>query len=216
MFELTLFAKWLVSLVAMLNPPGAIPTFLAVSEGSDDRERAGMARIAAVAVMGLLVGAVCVGQTVLGYFGISMSAFRVAGGILLLLMAISMLQGQMSPAKQSAEDSEDAEAAEDKLGVAVVPIALPLIAGPGSISTAVIYANQCRSALETVLLIVASLVVGGIVWIVLRLAAPIGRKLGQTGIRVMTRLMGLLLAAIAVEFIVTGLRELLPGLDGPG
>jgi len=215
MDELPLFAKWIVSLVAMLNPPGAIPTFLAVSEGSNDRERRRMARIAGVAVVGLLVGAVVFGQTILGYFGISMSAFRAAGGILLLLMAISMLQGRMSPSKQSPEETQDAEAASDKLGAAVVPIALPLIAGPGSISTAVIYANQCRSSLETVLLIVAALVVGALVWIVLSLAAPIGRRLGRTGIRVTTRLMGLLLAAIAVEFIATGLRELLPGLGGP-
>jgi multiple antibiotic resistance protein len=212
MVDLSSFAKTFISLVAIVNPPGAIPTFLTITGRASSEEKHRMAGHAPIAVGCLLVGGVLAGQQVLGFFGITMASFRVAGGILLLLMAIAMLHGQ---AGGGARTSEEDQAASDRAGIAVVPLALPLLAGPGSISTVVLYSQQCGNWGDKLLLIAASLLVAVAVWVNLRLASRIAAKIGVTGIRVFTRLMGLFLAAIAVEFMVDGLMELLPGLARP-
>lgn len=205
------FAKTVISLFAIVNPIGAVPAFLAIASGATDREKRRMAAVASVAVLLLLVGAVFVGGHILRFFGISMASFRVAGGLLLLLMAIAMLHAR-SGIPFGLPDAATGEFDEDKTGIAVVPVAMPLLAGPGSISTTVLYAHQCRSWTDRLLLVLATLVVAVAVWLCLRLAGMIGRRLGRTGVRIFTRLMGLFLAAIAVEFMVKGLLELLPGL----
>lgn len=209
MMDLSDFAKTLLAMIAIVNPLGAAPTFLALTEDSDRAERLRMAWMAAVTVGCLLGGAVLLGDAVLRFFGVSMSAFRVAGGILLLLMAIAMLHGEAGGSR--AADARRDE--DDRSQVAVVPLALPLLAGPGSLSTMVLYANQHPAAIDKLLLIVAGALVGLAVWLTLRAAGPIGARLGRTGILVFTRLMGLFLAAVAVEFMMRGLGELLPGLS---
>jgi multiple antibiotic resistance protein len=211
MMDASSFAKTLVALVAIVNPIGAVPTFLAITDGLARNERRHMAWLAALTVGCLLGGAVIAGDAVLRMFGVSMSAFRVAGGILLLLMAIAMLHGETTGAGRGAGD-EEAASGPDRKEVAVVPLALPLLAGPGSLSTMVLYANLHPGFADKLLLIAVGILVAVAVWLTLRAAGPIGARLGRTGILVFTRLMGLFLAAIAVEFIMAGLTELLPGL----
>lgn len=211
MMDATTFAKTFVALVAMINPVGAVPTFLAITDGLAGKERRHMAWLAALAVGCLLGGAVIIGDSILRMFGVSMSAFRVAGGILLLLMAIAMLHGETAGGVRAASD-EAAAAQADRKEVAIVPLALPLLAGPGSLSTMVLYSNQHPELLDKALLVLVAAMVGATAWLTLRAAGPIGLRLGRTGILVFTRLMGLFLAAIAVEFIMDGLTELLPGL----
>jgi multiple antibiotic resistance protein len=157
----------------------------------------------------VLVGAVFLGEPLLDVFGISIASFRVGGGILLLLMAIAMLQALPSRVQQAPEEAKEAE---EKEHVAVVPLAIPLLAGPGAMSTVIIYAHQAATWFDTLFLILASLFVAGTVWVALALANSIGTALGKTGVNIVTRLMGLILAAIAVEFITQGLAQLLPGL----
>jgi multiple antibiotic resistance protein len=124
-------------------------------------------------------------------------------------MAIAMLHALPSRAHHATEEAQEAA---EKDNVAVVPLAVPLVAGPGAISTVIIYAQQATRWFDTVFLVLTSLLVAASVWGSLRLAEPISRTLGKTGTNIVTRLMGLILAAVAVEFITGGLAQLLPGL----
>ena len=158
----------------------------------------------------VLIGACLFGNSVLYMFGISIASFRVGGGILLLLVAVSMFH-----AKRSRQTPEEVIEASERGGLAVVPLAVPLLSGPGAISTMIIYSAQEQGPAHIAILVAGSILLGVIVWVSLRLAVPIGNILGRTGINIVTRLMSLLLAAIAVEFIVGGLGKLLPGLLSP-
>ncbi len=205
--------KILLALVAILNPVGAVPVFLTITRNRPPRDRLRMALTTAGAVAAVLIGALLAGEAVLAFFDISVASFRVGGGILILVMAMAMLHGSPTHAKNTPEETAEA-AKEEATSVAIVPLAMPLLAGPGSIGTVILYADRYTAMAErmTIIgLILALLVLGCLV-----LAVSIGRRLGGTGIKVLTRLMGLLLAAIAVEFIADGLGELLPGLAVTG
>ncbi|MBI5042051.1 MAG: NAAT family transporter, partial [Gammaproteobacteria bacterium] len=157
----------------------------------------------------VLVVALLMGESLLNFFGISLDSFRVAGGILILLMAISMLHGGISPAKQTSEEAQDAE---EKDNIAVVPLGMPLLAGPGAISTIIIYSHRGHGLLHLALLLSIALSLALLTWVALRAAPAIAERLGRTGLNIVTRIMGLILAAIGVEFMAGGLKQLLPGL----
>lgn len=203
------YLKILVGLIVIVNPLGMVPVFLSMTSRDFPEDRIRIARTASITVGIVLVVSALFGEMLLGFFGISISAFRVGGGILILLMAIDMLNARRSRMKQTREEAEEAEEMET---IAVVPLAIPLLAGPGSISTAILYSHMGSGWGHrfSLLLIIAVVVVT--VWATFRLAVRFGQMLGTTGINVATRLMGLILAAIAVEFITSGAKELLPGL----
>lgn len=205
----TFIIKTGISLLAILNPLGAIPLFLGLTEGMTATARRRTGTSAGVAVAIVLVTAVWFGQDILEIFGVRIASFQVGGGILALLMAIDMLQARLSGAKQTREEAREAGSRES---VGVVPLGIPLLAGPGSISLAIVGAQQAAGGLEMIGLTVVVLLIGLVTWIVLRGAEPLGRVLGRTGINIITRLMGLVLAAIAIEFIATGMADLFPGL----
>lgn len=203
------YLKIFVAITVILDPLVAVPTFINLTSGEPKRNRARIAFVTSFAVFILLSGAALVGDFLLNILGISISAFRVAGGILLLLMAISMLQAKVPSSKQTPEETHEAE---DKETIAVVPLAIPLLAGPGSISTMIVYSNHSASLIHKLILCLISFTVSIIVWVVLRLSSRIGIALGTSGINVATRLMGLLLAAFGVEFIADGFIGLFPRL----
>jgi multiple antibiotic resistance protein len=203
------YAEIVTALFVIVNPLVAIPLFVSLTGGYSEAERRHTSQVTAFTVAVVLVGAVFLGEPLLDTFGISIASFRVGGGILLLLMAIAMLQALPSRVQQAPEEATEAR---EKESVAVVPLAIPLLAGPGAISTVIIYAHQAATWFDTLFLILASLFVASAVWIALALANSIGTVLGKTGINIVTRLMGLILAALAVEFIAQGLAQLLPGL----
>lgn len=207
----TFIIKTGVSLLAILNPLGAIPLFIGLTEGMDTVSRHRTGRSASLAVAIVLVTAVWFGQDILEIFGVRIASFQIGGGVLALLMAIDMLQARLSPAKQTREEAREAGSRES---VGVVPLGIPLLAGPGSISLAIVGAEQAPGGAELAGLTVTVVLLGLITWGVLRAAEPIGRVLGRTGINIITRLMGLVLAAIAIEFIATGMAALFPGLLG--
>jgi multiple antibiotic resistance protein len=153
------------------------------------------------------------GEAVLASVGVSIPAFRIAGGIVLLMMALSMLQAQQSRTKQTREEEQEAEA---KASVAFVPIAIPLLTGPGAISTAIIYSNEVRGVWPVARILVGMGILALACWLVLRAAGTVTRILGRTGINIMTRLMGLLLAATSVEFIADGIIQMFPRLAAHG
>ena len=198
------YVKMFVGLLVILNPMLAVPVFISLTEAQSDGERVSNARRAALSVGIVLSVAALLGQQILDLFGISIDSFRVGGGLLILLMAVSMMHAKMSGASHTEKEGEEAQ---DKADVAVVPLAIPLLAGPGAISTAIIYAHRDLAWMHAVLIgeiWLAALAT----WLTLRSALPISRTLGTTGINIATRLMGLVLAALAVEFIVNGLKGL--------
>ncbi len=203
------YAKQLLALFTIVNPLGAVPTFIALTENQPQAQRLKTARTAATTLFFVMVVAVAAGDTLLKSFGVSIPSFRVGGGVLLLLLALAMLQASPSRTKQTQEEQDEAAARES---IAIVPIAIPLLAGPGAISTSIIYSDAARGLFDYAALMVNALLIALASYLFLALAEPVGRWLGRTGINVVTRIMGMILAALAVEFITRGLTELLPGL----
>lgn len=209
MLEWTAYIKIFTTLLAIVNPLGAIPIFISLTGSMAAGERRRIINIASITVVVVLIVAALLGKPLLDFFGVSIASFKVGGGILLLLMAISMMQAKYAQTKQTRE--EEAEA-EEKGSIAVVPIAMPLLAGPGAISTIIIYADASPHVFHVTLLIMSSVLVALLTWVALSIASPLRSVMSKTAINIATRLMGLLLAAISVEFISGGLTVLLPGL----
>lgn len=211
MTDLTELGKAIISLLAIVDPIGSIPLFLAATHGWSAARRnraAGIATLTVLIVLGIIA---FFGEGFLRLFGISVASFSVAGGTLLMLLAVSMMQAQHTPLRQT---SEEAEEAAEKDSVGVVPLGIPLLAGPGAISQIIIFGHgaEPQSLWHRALLLVPIALVSLAVWLVFRAAVPLSRRLGATGIHIVTRLMGLITAAIAVEMIARGLGTLFPGL----
>jgi multiple antibiotic resistance protein len=198
-----------VGLLVIVNPLLAVSAFAALTGSEDPRQRRSTAARAALTVALVLSVAALGGRALLSLLGIDLPAFQVGGGILILLMAIAMLHARMSGTRHTPEEAEEAQG---KAQLGVVPLGILLLAGPGAISTVIIYAHMGHDWLHNVVLLGEIWLLGGLVWLVLRLGEGLSRILGQTGLNVVTRVMGLLLAAIAVGFVTTGLKSLLPGL----
>lgn len=209
MLTWTQYIKIFTALLVIVNPVGVIPIFVSLSSGQPAQARQRTARVAALSVGVVLIASCVLGESLLHFFGVSIASFRVGGGLLLLLIAIAMFNAQQSGSKQIPEETREAA---EKADIAVVPLSVPLLAGPGAISTIIIYNNQSENWSHTAILVAIIIMVALTVWFTLSLAVPTSKMLGKTGINIATRLMGLLLAAIAVEFIVNGLGQLLPGL----
>ncbi|MDR3411555.1 MAG: YchE family NAAT transporter [Formivibrio sp.] len=203
--------KTFISLLVIVNPIGAIPLFISLTPNQNEDEKRRTIKLASIAVAMVLLVSGFLGEQVIRFFGISIASFQVGGGILVLLVAVSMLNAQVGPARQTREELQEAET---KANIAVVPLAIPLMTGPGSVSTVIIYAQKATHWTQYLTIAGSSIAIGLITWGALSLAAPISRVLGQTGINVATRLMGLLLAAIAVEIMADGLGHLFPVLLG--
>jgi multiple antibiotic resistance protein len=202
-------AEIATALFVIADPVAAIPIFITLTAGETDEERKRTASVTALTVAAVLVSSIFLGQPLLSIFGISIASFRVGGGILILLMAISMLNARVSRTHSTPEEVQEGAEKEDP---AVVPLGVPLLAGPGAISTMIIYAHQAKDVYDIFFLVGAGLFVAFSVWLSLRLADPIRGLLGKTGINIISRLLGLVLTAVAIEFIAAGLVQLLPGL----
>jgi multiple antibiotic resistance protein len=191
------------SVLFIVDPIAVVPTYLVITQGQSADQRRATARRACVAAAVLLVTFAAAGRGIFGLFGITMPAFRIAGGLILWLVAMDMLHGNRSTQEGAAEITEG-RAKED---VALTPLAMPMLAGPGAISTVMVLSGQARTTPQTIAVYGSILLTILIAWLTLRVGEGLVVKMGQTGIRVMTRIMGLLLAAIAVQFVITGVRE---------
>jgi multiple antibiotic resistance protein len=209
MLHLAEYAKIFVALLVIVNPVSAVPIFVSMTTRNSDAERRLIARTASVSVAVVLVVSALIGQPILALFGITIASFKVGGSILILLMAISMMHAMPSRESQTPEEAEEAEHKEN---IAVVPLAIPLLSGPGAISTTIIYATERASLVHLGAIILCCLLVALVTWLSLRVATPASQWLGETGINIATRIMGLLLAAVAVEIFASGVVVLLPGL----
>jgi multiple antibiotic resistance protein len=207
MLEWLEYGKLLVALWALVHPVGAVPLFLSMTEKCP-AERRHVGRVAAIAVGVILILCVFVGQALLLAFGIDIPSFRVAGGLLILFAAFAMMH---MPDLRTQETTEDTHEATVNDSVAIVPLAMPILAGPGAISTVIVYAHKSTSLSHHLLICAVIVAVAASTFVVFRLALVIGALLGRTGMRVFTQIMGLLIAAIAVEFITQGLATIFPG-----
>lgn len=207
MLDFTEYTKIFIALLAIINPIGAIPIVIALTADASEEEFRRTTKVTVISVMVILLTALLTGELLLRFFGISFSSFRVAGGILLLLMAISMLHARQSPINFSRE-----EASDSRESVAVVPISMPLLAGPGAISTVILYTQKSRAPLHYLFMGLDILLLVLILWLAFLSIPWISKHTSQTGINIFSRVMGLILAAIAIEFIANGIKGLFPAL----
>lgn len=202
------FFLFFFSLFSIVNPFSAIPTFVSLTADVPVPERRRMIGQTALAVFLILSVSYLTGQGLLRFFSISVSSLRVAGGLVILSMAWSMLHAKISGTKQTEEEVQEST---ERPAIAVVPLAMPLLAGPGSISLMIIAAGRSNGLQSHLFAILAALLLAISVWTVLQTAGPIANRLGTTGMNIATRFMGLILAATAIEFITSGLRDIFPG-----
>lgn len=203
--------KPLVTLLAIVNPLAIVPFFIHYTQDFSAAQRRRTIWISASSAFIVIATCALLGLHVLAFFGISLASFQVGGGLLLLTSALAMINAQPAEAKANADEMNDAAA---RASIAVVPLTIPLLTGPATMSTVVIYAERAHSLWQLATLVGYGLVVAGATAACFTLAQPIARVLGRTGINVMTRLMGLILAALAVEVISVGLIKLFPALAG--
>ena len=209
MLDYAEYIKIFVGLLAIVNPFGAIPLFISMTADENIRQRRQTVNLVAFGVSIILLVALFFGELLLQFFGITIDSFRVGGGILILLMAIAMLHAKTSPIRQTVEEADESM---EKESVAIVPLAMPLLAGPGAISTVILAAHKSTSVVHYLLVALGIIVLSLVVWVVLRVAPWVAGRIGATGINIFTRIMGLILAAIAVEFIANGIKGLFPTL----
>jgi len=191
----------IASILFVVDPPGALPTYLVMSQGANSAKRRPTAwRVSLVATVTLAVfgGA---SNILCRLFGLTMPAFQIAGGLILFLAALDMIRAQRPTREGPGEICEDSE----KPDVAVTPLAVPLLAGPAALSTVTILMSRAVSWAEVAVIYVAILLTGMVIYVTLRLAEPLSRGLGKTGIQVFSSVLGLILAAIAVQSVLDGL-----------
>lgn len=209
------FVLLFISMFSIVNPFLAVPTFVDLAGDFSSGERRSIATQTAASVFVILSGSYFTGQALLSFFGITVPSLRVAGGLVILSLAWSMLHARLSGTKQTAEEVHEMENREQRGAIGVVPLAMPLLAGPGAISLMIISAGSATSVGSRIAALASALLISVTIWLILLAAGTIARVLGRTGMNVATRFMGLILAAMAIEFITTGLAAIFPGWIGP-
>ncbi|MDG6226123.1 MAG: NAAT family transporter [Candidatus Thermoplasmatota archaeon] len=204
-----------ISIIAIVNPMGAVTTYAALTLGYTKKEKEQVVRKAALVAFFTLAVFTIAGRFIFGFFNINVNSFRIAGGIIILLIAIDMVRGQTSPMKIT--DKEKADHLEREQ-VGIIPLGIPLLAGPGAITTVMIATSQNDTGLGEwpwigVVVICCALVMIAS-YLILRRSDMIFDRIGRTGTKIFGRLMGLILGAVAVQFIVNGLKEIFPSLSG--
>ncbi|MFY2826465.1 MarC family protein [Ruegeria sp. MALMAid1280] len=215
LFDQAVFLKFLAALLAIFNPLYGIPIFLSMTEGYSTSERKRVALIVTGTVVVVALIAVLVGEEVLAIFGIDIPSFRIAGGLIILGVGMSMLNASDRP---QGDQQAVEEGGKKKSNIAVVPLAIPLTIGPGTIATTIVFAHTLSDGAEIVTLGSAVLIACAIVGLGLLFADPISRFFGPTMINVITRVMAIILVAVAVEMVLTGTFNAIdaryPGLIG--
>jgi multiple antibiotic resistance protein len=201
--------KPLIALLAIVNPIGVVPFFIAFTQNFTREQRRKTIAVSSFAAFVVIALSALAGLKIIGFFGISIASFQVGGGTLLLISSLQMLNAQPAEAKPADLD-EGSQKADAGASIAIVPLTIPLLTGPATISTMVIYAEKTRHVWEHAVLVGYGVVIGVVTYLAFSASGRIAKVLGRTGINVMTRLMGLILAAMAVELLADGLVQLFP------
>lgn len=197
----------LSSIFFLVDPFAAIPSFLAITENADAVRRKRMARKGAITCFIVLTSFAVAGQLIFRMFGITLPAFEIAGGLILMLIGLDMLQAKRSPTQEAHGDKEEATAKED---AGIVPLGIPMLAGPGAISSVMVLVGQVPTLWGWQMgAILGSITVTSVVtYFVLAAASRVRQVMGETGIRILVRIMGLLLVALAMQYFVNGITDL--------
>jgi len=206
MLSLSEYSQFFIGLLAIVDPLGAIPIFIILTARQTPQMKAATVRLTVFSVFGVLAVSLLLGEWILNVLGISINAFRCAGGIVLLLMSLTMLQSHQL-------QKNEVDSLEQDETVALVPLTIPLLAGPGAISTVIVYAHRAQDLSHYVLIFAAIASVCAFLWGTLVAMPWLSKHITPKAIAMSTRIMGLLLAAIAVEFIAGGLKGLFPALS---
>ena len=206
--------KIILAFMVLINPFGALTLFLDSTHGYSLNNRRKVARVACLTIFITISFFTLAGETLLKLLGISIGSFQLTGGILVFLIALNMMNGEGNPVKPDQEnfDVDHLHGAPPTMAAAVVPIAIPMMIGPGGISTVIIYSSQVTGILQVSAILIAGLFISLFCYVALMAAGRISRLLGDTGLNIMSRIMGMLLAAVSIEIIVNGLRTLFPDL----
>ncbi len=199
------YIKITIGLFIMLNPFVLMPVFLALTSDMTKNQKFKVAMTTSITVFTIMTVNLFAGQHVLSFFGITVADFRIAGGILILMMSIKMAIVKDDGMRYTDKEHDEAKSKDANIGV--VPLAIPLMAGPAAMSVAIIDADLCNTFVSRAVLVA---IIGGLsmlLWVAMILAEEIGRFLGYTGQQVMTRIMGLILLALAIDFIVVGIKQ---------
>jgi multiple antibiotic resistance protein len=200
---------FIIAMLAITNPIGNMAIFAGLTGDKTLEEKRHSALIAGIAILIILIIVTWSGNLILEAFGIDIASFETAGGLIIALMGLSMLHAKTSPIHQNPDEAEDAKT---KTSVAVVPIAIPLVAGPGAITTIVVSTHSYPTIEDKVIISAVSIVLGLILWGAFYFSAPVSKLLGVSGINIVTRIMGIILTAIAFGMMASGFKALFPGL----
>jgi multiple antibiotic resistance protein len=203
MIEWTFIIKTTIALIAIVDPIGCLPLFLSLTGQHKKINKKNVVKMTAITVFIILVTSLFLGDKILNMFGITMPSFQICGGILLLIMAISMMLGK----HQVIESGQNGKS--DKELIAFVPLSIPLLAGPGAMSNMIIAAHQAPNFLNQSFLILPCLAVSLLIWLTLSFAENISNVIGAIGTKIITRVMGLLLGSMAIEFITRGVLDII-------
>ncbi len=197
-----------ITLLAISNPIGNLPIYLGLTAEKTKKQKQQTIKTASIAFAIILIVFCFMGEVILSAFGISIASFRVAGGFLIFIFGFHMLQAKTSEIHHTSEENKEAQTADS---IAIVPLALPLLAGPGTISSVIVLANKTQLLIEKIGLSIVIIILASLIFISYSFAPVIGNFLGKTGMNIVTRLMGLITMAMAVQFMADGLEVLFPG-----
>jgi len=203
--------KLSITLISIVNTLGAIPVFLGFTKNHKNLNIKNVTNTCAIACTVTILISLLFGQILLNFFGISVASFTIGGGFLLFTMAFSMISGQQSTSKINTEEIRSFDFERE---IGIIPLAIPLLSGPGAISSSIIHAKNFTTTAHWVIAIIMIFLIGILIKIILSYAENIGERLGQIGLNVMTRIMGLILLSMSIEMIATGIKEILPALKG--
>src|SRR6201986_4654392 len=194
------------SIFFLVDPFAAIPAFLAITDGADKKHQQRMARRGAITCLIVLLTFALAGKLIFRMFGITLPAFEIAGGVFLLLIGIDMIKARRSPTQESSDETAEAASKGDDAGI--VPLGIPMLAGPGAISSVMILVGQALKTWELAVVLGAIVLTAGLSYLILNGANRVRGIMGESGIRILVRIMGLLLVALAVQFFINGLTDL--------
>jgi len=200
MFDLSIYIKFFISLCALVNPIGMIPIFTTMTNHQSFVERQKTNLIANFSAFLILLISLFIGNNILNAFGISINSFRIAGGILIIGIAYSMISGKFTNSKTNKKNNLE--------NISVVPLAMPLIAGPGAISSTIVWSTYYSTWINFIGCSIAIFLFSFVCWLCFRAAPCVVEILGKTGINIITRIMGLLLMSLGIEFLVFGIKSI--------
>ncbi|MBW1971487.1 MAG: MarC family protein [Deltaproteobacteria bacterium] len=210
MSSYTFFVNCFVSLFVIVNPIGAIPIFISITEGDDYKKKNLIAKKASINSFIVLIIFTFFGEYILKFFGITIPAFEIGGGIILFMISLEMLQATPVRVKTTPEEEEESG---KKADVSLMPLAIPILSGPGAITTVLVFSGKGGSPFFKILVVIAVAATAIITYITLKYAVTLSRIMGKSGINLMNRILGLILAVTSAQFVIDGIKDVLPLLS---